>query len=222
MLIKTPYSISLNQIDQAIDSMPTVDFRLSLNSPTGNFFYDPWEVKPEFQGTAWEAILSSLPFDKGEARIIKLGPGTSYLCHADIDDRWHLALTGNQSYLLDFTDQKIYPTIKDGSWYEMDAGKLHTAGNFGQIDRYQLVVRKLLINSRSRNLLPIKIKPAREQFDYRYQFDNLISPWLNRVSKEGYLSNFKYKDLEVTFDLDESQVESLNKIVTDLFEVEYE
>jgi hypothetical protein len=222
MLRKTPYSVSIDIIDQAISDMPTLDFRLALNEPTGNFFYDPWKIKSDFKGTIWETILESLPDEKGEARIIKLDPGKSYLCHSDIDDRWHLSLTGIQSYLIDFDNREMHSVSKDGIWYEMDAGKLHTAANFGQVSRYQLVIRKLLVNSQSNNLTSVMIRPSRDQYDYRYVFDNTISPWLNRVSKQGFLSNFKFDNLEVSFNLDKSQINEFKKIITDDFEVTYE
>ena len=33
----------------------------TLNKPTGDFFYDPWEVLPEYKGTAIEDLLKQLP-----------------------------------------------------------------------------------------------------------------------------------------------------------------
>ena len=71
-----------------------------LNRPTGNFFYDAWEVLPEYKGTAIEDLLKQLP-DHGEARVIVMKPGESYSAHADIDDRYHITLDAEQSFLHD-------------------------------------------------------------------------------------------------------------------------
>jgi hypothetical protein len=222
MLSKTIHTVPLSIIDNAIEEMPLVDFKMPLNAPSGNFFYDPWHIRPEFVGSIWETILNTLPFDLGEARIIKLEPGNSYLSHADIDDRWHLSLTGNRSYLIDLDSHKVHLLKKDGIWYKMNAGKLHTASNFGQIPRYQLVVRKLLKNSCLTNVKLVKIEPAYPQFDYRYTFDNTISPWLNYAAKQHYLLNFSVNESTVQFHLLESQISSLNGILTNNFKVTYE
>jgi hypothetical protein len=97
-----------------------------------------------------------LPFDKGEARIIILKPGTSYYCHADADDRWHLNLQSEFGFICDIDQSVMHKLSTDGNWYDMDAGRRHTAANFGHIDRIQLVVRQLL----DRNVLvnPVDIK----------------------------------------------------------------
>jgi hypothetical protein len=222
MITKTQYSVPLDLIEKSLEQLPRIDFRVSLNMPTGNFFYDPWEIKPEFKNTIWAEILSALPLIIGEARIIKLEPGTGYFSHADIDDRWHLSLTGVQSYLIDITSQQMHLLKKDGFWYDMDAGKIHTAANFGQIPRYQLVIRKLLINGVTENLKLIRIDPAYDHYDYRYQFDNIVSPWLNYASKNGHISNFKFDNLSVSFNLDEARVPDFKRIITENFKVTYE
>jgi ankyrin repeat protein len=84
----------------------------------------------------------------------------------------------------------------DGIWYEMDAGKLHTAANFGRFPRIQLVVRKLM----SRPILkdPINVKftstiPNPE--DRRFVFDNTLSPLLNTFNKLGVIDNFSFGDV---------------------------
>jgi hypothetical protein len=47
----------------------------------------------------------------------------SYTSHADIDDRWHLSLTAEQSYLIDLDNMQMHKIDIDGYWYDMDAGK---------------------------------------------------------------------------------------------------
>jgi hypothetical protein len=121
------------------------------------------------------------------------------MSHTDIDDRWHLTLQGERSYLIDLDEEQMFLTQPDGNWYEMNAGKRHVASNYGNIHRYQLVVRKLLIESEHDNLVNIKIQPVEELFDTRYQFDNLISPWLNTINKQGAMKDFNYENVTVTF-----------------------
>lgn len=183
--------------------------KIILNQPTGNFFYDPWEIKSEYKGTVWEDILNTLPLDKGEARVIILEPGTTYVCHTDIDDRWHLTLQAQKSYLIDLDSEVMYKTTVDGIWYSMDTGVRHVASNFGSIDRVQLVVRQLLTSSKESDMVDIKISPAYEQHDYRYQFDDLISPWLNKLNKKEKIKNFKYKDSTVWLSLAKSEIKNI-------------
>ena len=118
--------------------------RCDLNQPTGHWLYDPYEVKKEWRDTEFGKLLSVLPFEIGEARLMRLSAGACYCAHADIDDRYHLNITGDNSILINLENYEIFKMFKDGIWYEMDAGIIHSAVNFGQEDRYQLVVRKLL------------------------------------------------------------------------------
>ena len=189
MLSRTEYRVELPIAANLSDQSKVV-----LNKPTGNFFYDPWEIKEEYKNTVWEDILNSLPLDKGEARIIKLAPGTTYVSHTDIDDRWHLTLQAQRSYLIDLDSETMYPTVVDGIWYSMNTGKRHVASNFGSIDRLQLVVRQLLTEANELDMVDVKISPAYDQHDYRYYFDDIISPWLNILNKQKKIAEFKHKD----------------------------
>jgi hypothetical protein len=65
----------------------------------------------------------------------------------------------------------------------------------------------------------IEITPAYEQFDYRYQFDNLVSPWLNRKNQEGVLDDFVYKDTFVSFSIAEHVLGELNELNTERFNI---
>lgn len=215
MLKKTEYTFPAS-------SLFDLDFsqvKTTINQPTGNFFYDPWIIKPEFKGTVWEDLLESLPFPKGEARVIKLSNGTTYMAHADIDDRWHYSIQGQESYLIDLSDQQMHKLEQDGVWWEMDAGKIHVASNFGSIDRLQIVVRKLLIPSDSTNLISVTLELAKERYDIRYLFDNNISPWLNRANKEKVMKDFTVFENKIYFKLDKSALPSLENILTDDFKI---
>jgi hypothetical protein len=221
MIDATAFTAPIDLIKQA-QQWQFHDRKMVVNEPTGNFFYDPWTVKEKYKGSVWDQLLSALPLNIGEARIIVLEPGETYMAHADIDDRWHLNIDGTQSYLIDLTDKKMFELTADGIWYAMDAGRLHVASNFGQVLRIQLVVRKLLMRCKLTNTIKVKIEPAYDQHDYRYTFDNIVSPWLNRLNKYGAMNNFKHQDLAVEFDIAESVLSMLDEISKENFKITYE
>ena len=223
MLAKTNYCITDELLCQAQSNIPDVDFKLTINKPTGNFFYDPWTIKEEYIDTVWEQLLNTLPIDIqfGEARIIALEPTKCYTCHADIDDRYHLNLEGSLSYLIDLTSQTMYPLIQDGYWYTLDAGLLHSAANFGDQTRYQLVVRKLLKhNTLMFNRINVSIKPNIDTYNHRYMIDQYISPWLNIANKHGVMDNFKIVDeYSCNFDMNSNYLDTLEDIVPKQFDI---
>lgn len=220
MLAKTNYFVPIELLREALDNLPDDTYRITLNNPSGDFFYDLWTIKDEFKGTVWDKLLSALKEPLGEARIIKLESGQSYWSHADIDDRWHLSLSGNESYLIDLQSYELHKTQQDGIWYNMDAGKLHTAANFGQVPRLQLVVRQLLKRTILTNPVKIAISKAEDVFDYRYQFDHVLSPYLNTINKQGIINNFSYKDDVVIFEIESAHVANLQDVVPKIFKVE--
>lgn len=194
MLTRTEYRVKLPKVDASFE-----DIKTTLTRPTGNFFYDPWEIKPEYVGTVWEKLLKSLPEQHGEARVIVMQPGTTYMAHTDIDNRWHLSLQGEQSYLIDLENTSMHLLEQDGYWYYMDAGRLHVASNYGSIPRVQLVVRELLTATTMPSLVQVTIKPAMPQHDYRYKFDSIVSPWLNRANQKHCLKDFEFDGEVVKF-----------------------
>lgn len=221
MIKSTAFTVPIDFIKQA-QQWQFLDRKMVINEPTGNFFYDPWVIKEKYKGSVWDRLISVLPPNTGEARIIVLEPGETYMSHADIDDRWHLNIEGTQSYLIDLSNKKMFELTTDGIWYDMDAGRLHVASNFGQIPRIQLVVRKLLIHGRSANTTKVKIEPAYDQHDYRYTFDNIISPWLNRLNKYGALNSFNFQDLAVEFNIADSVLPMIKEISKENFKITYE
>jgi hypothetical protein len=212
MLTLTNYTVSEEVLQHAIHSIPSTDFRIALNQPTGRFFNDPWEIKPEFKDSVWDTILNTLDEPKGEARLIQLEPGACYPSHADIDDRWHLPITGNNSYLIDLENNELFPIDWHGVWYLMDAGRKHSAANFGTCSRIQLVVRKLLPAPNIAYPINVSIKLKILTDNRRFIFDDVISPWLNRAYKAGIVDNFKGEDLEATFTMDASAVKELEQL----------
>ena len=205
MLVKTQYTVS-------IDDMPLLEKgKHDLTAPSGDFFYDPWILLEEYKNTVWESIWNSLPIDAGQARVIVMESPSCYTQHADIDDRYHLNLSGDQDYLIDLGNQQMHKLVKDGVWYTMDAGRLHTAISVGEHTRMQLVVRKLLTRNILKNSVSVKI--AAGGSNPRYSFDNIISVWLNRASKNKTISNFKQSEASVYFDVEQSSLEELKSIV---------
>lgn len=198
MVESTDFYVDKELIKKALDNFPENKVTV-LNQKTGSFFYDPWVIKPEYEKTIWKDILNILPYEKGESRLIILEPGETYMAHADIDDRWHLNLSGSYCYLIDLDNNKMYETRNDGMFYSMDASKIHVASNFGSTDRLQLVIRKLLKKSEKHDLVNISIRPNSDRYDYRYEFDRVWSPWLNLQSKKGFISDFSFDDKIVSF-----------------------
>jgi hypothetical protein len=213
MLHQTYYTVSKELMQEARSALPNIDSRLAINQPTGKFFSDPWETKSEFKGTVWEKILDKISEDKGEARLIKLLPGECYPSHADIDDRWHLSLTGNNSFLIDLENNIMHQTNVEGQWFLMNAGVRHTAANFGSEDRVQLVVRKLLPTPQIKNPKTVSIKLKQVIGERRFVFDDIISPWLNKAYKLGIVDNFKGEDLEAKFTVEESYIAELRQVI---------
>lgn len=217
MISITRYKIDKHLLEQAKLNLPVFEKRLILNKLTKSFFYDPWVIKDDFKSTIWEEILNSLTEQKGEARLIKLKPGECYPLHADIDDRYHLNITGINSYLIDLDNKKMYETTPSGYWYKMDAGLRHSAANFGSEDRIQLVVRSLLINNKINDPISISMTLKEVVEDRRFIFDKFISPWLNNAYKKGIISNFIGEDLIARFVLEKEYLEDLLNLSKDYF-----
>lgn len=215
MLTSLNLTVPESTMEQLKQQLPIIDFKIALNRPSGNFFYDPWMIKDEFIGTVWEEVLSMLPKPIGEARLIKLEPETSYSSHADIDDRWHLNIQAEKSYLIDLENEKMYKIETDRVWYNMDAGPIHTACNFGSYPRIQLVVRHLLQKNHLNDPKNVIIKPKTAD-KFRYNFDNLVSTWLNRANKNSWISNFTFTGSEVSFDCESKKLDELKDLLNQL------
>ena len=221
MLTKLHYTVPEDLLQEAANQIPKQEWRFTINEPTGSFFYDAWRLKEEFKGTVWEKVYDSLPGQKGEARLINLAPATCYQAHADIDDRYHLNITGEECYLIDFDNTIMHKLSADGVWNDMDAGRLHSAGNFGRVTRTQLVVRKLLEITTLSNPLQVKLTSNNlSKEDARFMFDQTISSWLNYASKNKLISNFRFEDSAVFFDLEKSALEDLKIVLVTDFKLE--
>lgn len=220
MLVKTIHSINQDLLTLAQEQLPNFDFKLSLNKPTNTFFYDKWEIKDEFKNTVWEQILNSLPYSIGEARLINLKPTNCYTCHGDIDDRWHLNITGGNSYIVDLSTDTMYKQLTDCNWYIMDAGPIHSAVNFHNRDRIQLVVRKLLTHCDNTNHVNVEVTPVSERSDLRFMFDQNLSTWLNRAVKRQIIDNFENHDPIAKFSIHKDYIEELKHNTPNTHKVE--
>ena len=220
MIHRTLFSVPLVVIEQAKNYIPQINSKLTINKPLGNFFYSPWELKEEFKNTVWETIINTLPGPLGEARIIELKHGTCYMSHCDIDDRYHLNIEGQYSFLINVDSQQMYPTVADGSWYTLDAGARHVAANFGSVSRFQLVVRKLLNESQLTDPINIEIRPI--CVNPRFEFDDIVSPWLHKMNKLYLLSNFNILNDGVSFKIERDCLKDLEMFPIDKFKVTVE
>jgi hypothetical protein len=221
MVSQQPWNCPDGLIEQALAGHTITDEVVVLNKHNGNFFYGHWTIKDEFKDTAWEKILDSLPYPIGEARIITLKPGESYQSHADIDNRWHLNLTGEQSFLIDLEAETMFKCHRDNHWYFMLTDRLHTACNFGSIPRLQLVVREPLRKSVEYNFVSVSITQAVPAPENHYKFDNIFSPWLNRINTEFRMTDFSSSPTLVSFKMAVELKEELNSIKTNDFIITY-
>ena len=220
MLTRTHYTVDTSLFQEACYHLPKHGMKTTINQPTGDFFYDPWIIKDEYKGTVWETLYNSLPVSKGEARIIILDPAHCYQIHADIDDRYHLNILGEECYLMDLVREQMFRLEQDGSWYDMDAGFLHTATNFGRRARVQLVVRKLLKKNKLEHPVEVSLSTTiANTDDARFLFDSHISPWLNSANKNGYISNFSYSSPFVKFNIEQDKLESLKNYLPGEFKI---
>jgi hypothetical protein len=220
MIKQTPYAVPKNLINLAKETTSFDIFRNSINRPGGNFFYDPWIIKSEFENSVWNDILKTLPYPVGEARIIVLKQNDCYSSHCDIDDRWHLNITSKLAYLINLDTKEMFESNTDGIWYDMDAGFRHTAVNFGNRPRIQLVVRKLLHRSQRRDLVNITIRSHLNDLDdARYEFDNSISSFLNKINKKKSINNFVYNEKFVSMDIGPEYLKELVEIAGSNFRV---
>lgn len=182
-----------------------------LNTPTGDFFYDPWTVKEQYAGTSIDQLIQKLP-DAGEARINVLAPGESYMAHADIDDRYHLNLDGDYAYLIDLSNNIMHPLEVDNSVYLMDTSRIHTASNYGYKNRYQVVIRKLLHKADLVDPVCVKLEALENKYNLRYLFDNSFSIALNKLNKKQVLRGFKkISDSAIEFEIENDSLDAIEQ-----------
>ena len=220
MLTNTNYIVDTKLLQEACNSLPEDGMKTTINQPSGNFFYDSWVLKEEYKGTVWETLYNSLPVAKGEARIIILDPAQCYQAHADIDDRYHLNILGEECYLIDLMQEQLHRLEQDGHWYSMNAGWRHTATNYGRCARIQLVVRQLLKKNKLINPIEIVLSTTISNTDdARFMFDNTLSPWFNLANKNGFISDFAHSPISIKFNIEKDKLESFKNILPTEFKI---
>ena len=111
--------------------------------PDGVAEADYSEITEPFIGTTFERILKDLPFAYGRTRLMRMRPKSCLSIHADSTRRYHLALITNPGcYIVGVSgeDGSFHKIPADGTLYEMDAHRTHTAMNSGNKDRIHLVI----------------------------------------------------------------------------------
>jgi hypothetical protein len=190
MLKQLPQKFPIQPIIDQVNALGNFGKRLELNTPTGEFFNDPWQLKPEFVNTPIGQVLSSLG-DVGQARLLCLDSGEGYTAHTDPDNRIHLAIQTNEfSYIVDLDDKTLYHLPADGQLWFMDTGKTHVAANWGPRTRIHLNVRVLLpkYNPQSPG---IRIKVVEGNYDWKQLAYTPIMRIINHNVKQGYITGFK-------------------------------
>jgi hypothetical protein len=213
MIKKTKFQIDSELLSEAQKQIPNFSGKLRLNDPTDSFFHDPWIIKNEFKNTIWQKILESLEISHGEARLITLEPEQCYSSHADIDDRFHLNITGNNCFLIDIDNQIMHLLVTNGIWYTMDAGRRHSAVNFGTIPRIQLVVRHLLPKNKLNDPRTIEIRNNKLPKS-RYNFDDILSPFLHSCVRNQIITNVKLLEEGISFEYEKSHIDILKELAS--------
>lgn len=205
MITELNFRYDVNKLLPLLDTVTwSSKNRCDLNKPTGHWLYDAYKIDESWKGTEFERLLDSISEPIGEARLMKLTPGTCYAGHADVDDRLHLNLVSNdQSYLIDLDNHVMHRLHTDNTFYRMDASRLHSAANFGSTDRIQLVIRVLLPRVEDSNFVRRKIKFTNPCFNLRYVLDNHISAFLNQAIKQQQVGFFNpLSEVEIEFVID--------------------
>jgi len=189
MLKLLPNKFSIEPIIDQVSLLGSFK-RLDLNNCTGEFFNDPWEVKPEFKGTPLGDVLDSLGAI-GQARLLCLESRETYTAHCDPDDRIHLAIVTNPySFLVNISDNQMYHLPADGQLWHMDTNFVHVAVNWGPRTRIHLNVRVLLpkYNDKQKGL---RIKVVSGEYDWKQLAYTPIMGTVNKYIKNGYITGFK-------------------------------
>lgn len=192
MLKKTDLQVDIQPLQNILGTITWDEKgRCCLNKATGNWLYDPYILYDKWKGTPFEQVLNSIPYNIGEARLMKLDPQDCYRAHSDADDRLHINILSNEySYLIDLDDNTMFNLKEDGYLYYMDGSKMHTAVNFGPTPRIQLVIRVLLNRCQRPDHVRTNFTFVDAPYNLRYLIDRRISPFINKYAKTGEIGFF--------------------------------
>ena len=122
--------------------------------------------------------------------------------------------------MIDLTHGQLHRLKQDGIWYDMDAGLLHTAANFGRHTRIQLVVRKLLKQNNLQNPVEVNLSTTiANTDDARFVFDNTLSPWFNEANKLGFINGFSHSPISIKFNIEQDKIDSFRRILPTEFKI---
>lgn len=191
-LEKTNFSFPIQEIKPLIQDITWDNKnRCNLNYKTGNWLYDEYKICDCWKNTKIEELLETIPYDIGEARLMKLDPGLCYRSHADADDRLHINIQSNPySYLIDLDNNEMYNLTEDNYLYYMDGSYIHTAANFGSTPRIQLVIRVKLERHNLKDERKVVFEFTDPPVNLRYLIDQSISPLINKMCKTGEIGFF--------------------------------
>jgi hypothetical protein len=190
MLKQLPQKFPIQPIIDQVIALGNFGKRLDLNTPAGEFFNDPWQIKSEFVNTPLGKVLTSLGYI-GQARLLCLNSGESYTAHTDPDDRIHLAIQTNEfSYIVDLDENKLHHLSADGQLWYMDTGKTHVAANWGPRTRIHLNIRVLLPKYNPQNP-GMRIKVVEGEYDWKQLAYTPIMRIINHSVKQGHITGFK-------------------------------
>lgn len=205
-------NININ-IDPIVKQVSCIDFEksLAINYTDGSLLNGPYKTKLEYVDTPLGNLLELLG-NPGEARLLKLESGESYIAHSDPDDRIHVAITTNEhAYLIDFDDEKMYHLPVDGECWLMDTSKTHIAGNFGARPRIHLNIRVALPKFTSPGY-SLKVEGG----DYSWKHDSymVLMAFFNTAIKDKIITGFeKVNEREVLINC---KLEDINPYVDQL------
>jgi hypothetical protein len=196
MLKKLEENFAVQSIVEQVEKMPFFDKFVQLNeTDEGRLLNGPYRIKSEFIGTPLGNVLEKLG-NIGEARLLKLKPGESYMAHSDPDDRLHMSIITNEyTRIIDLEENKMYHLPVDGSVWLMDTGPIHVASNFGAHDRIHLNIRVLLPDVKEGYT---RFIVEGGDYDWKHVIQVSITRWINRALKEGRLTGLrKINDREI-------------------------
>jgi hypothetical protein len=189
-------NFAIQSIVDQVAAMPFFDKFIQLNeTEEGRLLNGPYKIKSEFLNTPLGDLLEKLG-NVGEARLLKLKPGESYMAHSDPDDRLHMSIITNEyTRIIDLEENKMYHLPVDGSVWLMDTGPIHVASNFGAHDRIHLNIRVLLPDVKEGY---VRFTVEGGDYDWKHVIQISITRWINRALKEGRLTGLrKITDREI-------------------------
>jgi len=66
------------------------------------------------------------------------------------------------------------------------------------------------------------MEPAHPQHDFRYKFDKIFSPFLNRANQKYKLADFAYNTSNLSFKLERELLEDFTQLATEDFKITHD